>query len=89
MEFDLGTGIVLDAHNMYEGMYVEIQGNDGKKRPFIISKLVDDHQIVMRPLTTWESVRYNIQHHKVLASLVTISLAILTSLAIMVLLRLF
>ena len=82
MEFDLGTGIVLDAHNTYEGMHVEIQGNDGKKRPFII-KLVNDHQIIMRPLTRWESVRYNMRQHKVLAALVTIVLAILISLGIM------
>ena len=81
MQFDLGTGIVLDAHNMYEGMYIEIQDDMGKKRLFVISKIEDDTKIIMRPLTLWERFTYHVRKHKVLA---TISLVFLIVLGIIV-----
>lgn len=82
MEFDLGTGIVLDAKNMYEGMHVEIMGGDGKKRLFAITK-VDANRIVMRPILGWELLSLRIARHKVL---VIISLVIPIALGIIVLL---
>lgn len=77
---DLGSSVVLDAHNMYEGMYVSIDAG-GRKKTLVISKIVDDTKIILRPLTKWESTKLWFRDHKVLA---TISLVILLVLGIMV-----
>jgi hypothetical protein len=66
---DLGTTVVLDAHNMYEGMNVELVDANGRKKMFAISKIVDNSQIILRPIVGWERFMVWVSDHIVLAAL--------------------
>jgi hypothetical protein len=72
---DLGTTVVLDAHNLKAGMYVRIE-----KEVFIVDRIVDGSRVVLRPLPLWQRVIVWISDHKVL---VIFSLVFLIVLGIM------
>jgi hypothetical protein len=69
---DLGTSVVLDAHSMYEGMYVVID-----KQVFVVSKMVDSTKIILRPLTTKEWIMYQLNKYKVLITFSLVFLGII------------
>ena len=70
---DLGTSVVLDAHNMIEGMHVEMEG-----QVLVISKIVNKSQVILRPLTTSELIEYrlvNFWHkHKIVCIIAVVAI---------------
>ena len=77
---DLGTTVVLDAHNLIEGQYVTIANGSAQGEVFIVGKILDGTRIILRPLTFWERFTYRLNQNK---SKVIFTLAIVTGIAIL------
>ena len=68
---DLGTSVVLDAANMSIGMHLVING-----QVFIIQQ-IHNQSVVLRPLTTWELIKFRVMTHKILSCSVLVAVAII------------
>jgi hypothetical protein len=68
---DLGTSVVLDATNMNIGMHLVING-----QVFVISQ-IQSQNVVLRPLTTLELIKFRLMTHKILSCSILAAVAII------------